>query len=588
MKTLATIWLTASALIFAVLAAERPPEPAPRVAVVRLKSPGLITTQNTAKIRDFMLPRVENRPGRSPPQIAARTLPQPIRNPMRTAAGAITRSTWTWSTSSMSKTMVAISKELMPHCPPPVQFAAVAVASLPMEKRALPPRVYYSPAAEVKAAAQDALSPHWRYVSMGHLPPEYFGRCIVAVNHALQDTSRVRQITPCVQISPTVLRIDAAAYCNDSTELDQWESAWGQLAATDPYFSITTQVLAHPKITPQTVTVAGGWTGLDGQAALRTRTSTPQFGAMVRADWFVANVLFPPNYYRFAGLEATEAAFVRQFGIDPGVIQRLEANVGANIFTSGVTLQDRRVVWSGGPLGGYYETLDSITADAAHGVFYRPISADGSAVKYDAKEVFAMAANGFYRTIIFDSAGVRQDVVNPKIVCRDTVIADLGSKDTQIYAARNCILCHTENGLNTIQNDQYDQYHTKRGTASLSSYDPAYVRRTVAFYDDPRLQRQMKFDRDTHEVAVNRACGCTAAMSIQAMGEIIKRSTFDSVTPQIAADEIGVSVEELREVIGTTNDPYLGGLHEGKAIARKSYESCYPELAVKRAAWSHP
>jgi hypothetical protein len=60
-------------------------------------------------------------------------------------------------------------------------------------------------------------------------------------------------------------------------------------------------------------------------------------GAILRADYFAAAALKPPAYYAFAGIPATETEFLKGFGIDKAVIERLEANAGANLHESGVT-----------------------------------------------------------------------------------------------------------------------------------------------------------------------------------------------------------------------------------------------------------
>ena len=39
----------------------------------------------------------------------------------------------------------------------------------------------------------------------------------------------------------------------------------------------------------------------------------------------------------------------------------------------------------------------------------------------------------------------------------------------------------------------------------LKSYDASVVARAAEFYDEPRLQRQMAFDRETYAAAVRRA-----------------------------------------------------------------------------------
>jgi hypothetical protein len=452
----------------------------------------------------------------------------------------------------------------------------------PIDRLPAAARTSVLPADEIAVIANDA-RPHHRYLALGHLPTEAQAETIVAVNYALNALSGVRTITPAIQIAPTVLRIDVAAYCQDERQIDQWELAWGAIAKTDFYHHLTTQVRLAGKI--ETVSVAGGWTDPAREAVIRARTGTPQFGAVLRADYFIAAALKPPAYYDFQGAAAKLDDWFKQLGADARLAEQLEANSGANLFLSGVTLKPRRVVWQQGLLGGVYLTLDSKIADAAHDPFYRPISADGSQVKFDASEVFAMRTNGFWATYIADAAGKRLDVVDPQIVSHDYAVAELGAADTQIYVGRNCLICHSAGGLNAFSDDQSKLLRTTRGRAELSSSNGTYVRRVLGFYDDERLQRQMKIDRETHELAVKRACGTTPEKAVEALGQALKRAEFDPVTPQTAADELQCSMDDLPDVIDGTRDPNLAGLVEGHAITRQAWQSCYAQTAMKRANW---
>src|SRR5205085_9271881 len=124
-------------------------------------------------------------------------------------------------------------------------------------------------------------------------------------------------------------------------------------------------------------------------------------GAILRADDFVARATATPHYYAFAGVPATEAEFLKTLVVDAATIDRLRANAGANLVISGVTQQPRRVIWSQGPLGGVYETLDVVQVDAERDPIRRPLSVNGLNLKYDAGEWFAVAPNGLWRTALY-------------------------------------------------------------------------------------------------------------------------------------------------------------------------------------------
>ncbi len=444
-----------------------------------------------------------------------------------------------------------------------------------------------TPLLDVRSALADAQTlpnpQHVRYLSLSSIAAEKRLECFIAINHAVNDLSRTRGIYPVASVTPTLVRIDVSQYCNDAAELESWEGAWSSLSQSDPYFHLATQVSYAGKI--QTVVVAGGWTDPKTEAALRQVTNTPSNGCILRADWFVARALVAPNYYQFLGAADNQTGWYKSLGVDAKVIDALEANAGANLFVSAVTHKNRRVIWAQGPLGGVYQTLDVKVDDAKHNPFYRPIAADGSQVQFDAGEFFALGRNGMWQTFIADAKGKRLDVVDP-VIAHDYLAESDGAADVQVYAGRNCLVCHgAESGLNSFSDDQSRLLRTSKGRIELRSYSPEYVRRVVSFYDDDRLQRQLRFDRETHDMAVKRACGCSPAKATAALEATVKRLEYDVVSQQQAAIELGVPEEKIVAVIDGTHDPNCIALAEEHGITRAAFESCWPELAVKAENW---
>ncbi len=265
------------------------------------------------------------------------------------------------------------------------------------------------------------------------------------VGYTLNALSRTRAISQPVQISPTLLRFNIAQFASQKDEFIAWSVAWEKLAEGDPYFHLRTEVLAKaeggkgkadgtnsenhgsptasrsafrvPNSALKTVTTDGGW--VDLIAAARMRAASGSIGAILRADYFVAQATIAPRYYEFAGVPETENEFLKSLGVDQTAIDRLRANAGANLIISGVTAKPRRVVWAQGPLGGVYSTLDVAQVDAERDPLRRPISAAGFAFRYDVSEWFAVAPNGLWRTALFDAAGKRQNSV-PDKVAKDT------------------------------------------------------------------------------------------------------------------------------------------------------------------------
>ena len=333
----------------------------------------------------------------------------------------------------------------------------------------------------------------------------------------------------------------------------------------------------------KTVTTDGGW--VDLQAAARLRAATRSAGALLRADYFVTQATIPPRYYEFAGVPESESEFLKSLGVDQKVIDRLRANAGANLIISGVTAKPRRIVWSQGPLGGVYSTLDVERVDAPHDPLRRPISVAGLEFQYDVSEWFAVAPNGLWRTALFNAAGRRQNAV-PDRVAKDTS-DPLG--DGIVVPLVSCIRCHREAGLRPFADDQT---RLLAGGVDLYSYDPDIVQRAVEFYDEPRLQRQMQFDRQTYADAVRRATsGMKPEEVADALAEVVRNHSYLPVTIEQAAREVGLTLTEFRIALAATRDPVILLLLEGRPVLRGQWESSFAEAALAAASFSaasHP
>ena len=321
------------------------------------------------------------------------------------------------------------------------------------------------------------------------------------------------------------------------------------------------------------MTLDGGW--LDLAAVAKLRAASGSAGAVLRADDFVARAAATPHYYALAGIPPTEAEFVKSLGVNGATIDRLRANAGANLLISGVTQKPRRVIWSQGPLGGVYETLDVQQVDAQRDPIRRPLSAGGVNLKYDAGEWFAVAPNGLWRVALYDAAGKLQQSVPDKIA-KDT--SDPHG-DGIVTPLVSCIRCHTESGLRPFRDDQTRLFAS--GRVDLKSDDPAIVRRAAEFYDEPRLQRQMAFDRETYAQAVARAAEMKPEELAAALARVVREFAYLPLGREQAARELGVSEADFIAAMSDSHDPILLELVEGRLVLRGQWESSFAEVAAR-------
>ncbi len=446
-----------------------------------------------------------------------------------------------------------------------------------------------TPASELRAAGRDLMTlqtgerPFVRYLSLYAV--ENKDELEAVTNYTLNTLSRLRSIGHCTRVSDTLLRVRIYDYAQSKEELSDWTKAWDRLAQDDPYWHIQTQVaeannvivkvnsplaVANPKKL-KTVTVEGGWTDLN--AAQRLRLESGSFGAILRADWFVANALVAPRYYEFVGIPEKEADFQKSLGIDPVIIAKLRAQLGANLSESVVTKKERRVLYEQGPLGGYWDTLDVAETTAAKSFIRRPVSAEGFEADYDASEIFAMAPNGTFRLAVFNRQGVRQDAVLDKIAKDDSD----PHCDGIIHVGSSCLRCHIE-GLRPFTDKQQKLLY---GRVGLVSYDPGIPEAARGFYNAPRLLRQMKIDVEVHADAVHEATrGLTIRQSAEALANVIRNHDLLPVTKAQACREIGIMPEHFSALVANLHDPFLHLLDDNDVILRGQFTASFPVLAL--------
>ncbi len=234
-----------------------------------------------------------------------------------------------------------------------------------------------------------------------------------------------------------------------------------------------------------------------------------------------------------------------------------------------------------GPLGGVYSTLDVEAVDAQRDPLRRPITAAGLAFRYDLGEWFALAPNGLWRTALFNASGNRQDSV-PDRVAKDTSDA---AADGIVVPLISCIRCHREAGLRPFVDDE-----TKLlgGRIGLFSPDPNIIQRAVEFYDEARLNRQMKFDRETYTDAVAQATGgLTPEDLAQALAARVRNYAYLPVNLAQAAAEVGVTRADFQSALAATRDPVILLLLEGHPVLRGQWEASFAEAALAAQASIH-
>lgn len=440
-------------------------------------------------------------------------------------------------------------------------FVALSIAARPLHAA--------RPASELAAAVGDLsrnVAPvDWRatrYVSIYHVTEQQRDEHLAVLSFVLNSVSRqARLIAPAVVDGTrgSLVRINLDDF---KLPADTWEAL---VADREPYWHITTEVLAPRTGKRTAVYTDGGWVNLD--AARRLREATASGGAIVRGDWFITKATTPPHYFRLAGIGTTLADWHKLVGVDQRAIVAMRANHGANLITSGVTRKPRRISRWQGPAGGVWQTYDTFGDDPAKDPLRDPTLAGG----YDASEHIAAKANGLHLFALFDAKGVRQDSVPDRLAKDDTD----PHGDGVLVPMVSCVRCHVEDGLRPFVDDQQ---RLLAGDVKLLAADKDTAESLAAFYNAARLEKQTARDREDYAAAVAEATGgMTTKQLVAALTEVFGAYQNQLLTPERAARELGVeSLESLR----ASRDPILLALAAGISVQRQQWEASFAEAAL--------
>jgi hypothetical protein len=179
----------------------------------------------------------------------------------------------------------------------------------------------------------------------------------------------------------------------------------------------------------------------------------------------------------------------------------------------------------------------------------------------------------------FNAVGRRQNSV-PDRVAKDT--SDPAG-DGIVVPLISCIRCHREAGLRPFVDDE-----TKllSGRVDLYSPDPNIIQRAIEFYDEPRLDRQIRFDRETYTDAVARATdGLKPEELAQSLATLVRNHVYLPVSLKQACAEVGLARSEFQTALAATRDPVILLLLEDHPILRAQWESSFAEAALAAQAY---
>lgn len=289
------------------------------------------------------------------------------------------------------------------------------------------------------------------------------------------------------------------------------------------------------------------------------------------------------GYYDFLNIKNRNDYF-KLIGLDEKTAIRTFSEWRAIVDKSGISEQNRQVILLRGSTGYVWGTLDTFT-EAGRGVARRNLRRGEFA--HNAEEWIAHLPSGLPVNGLFDNQGVVAESAPDKIGPDDSALNK--SRDMRVHANISCWRCHGGNKDFVRPFDDWARKTFRKNKAILRDPDRKVELELESNYLRG-LERQLTNDRSEYAAAVaaltskgEKDPGMTMAEFTAWYCGMWNRYVADSVTVEIAAEELGVKKQDLLDGLRKyeqgrgAGDNVLGEFLEEPpgTIRRLSWESSY-------------
>jgi uncharacterized protein (TIGR03000 family) len=311
---------------------------------------------------------------------------------------------------------------------------------------------------------------------------------------------------------------------------------------------------------------------LNPAAVARLKELTRSEFPVSRADWWVANAIIPPAYYRLLRLGDKDGDFEKLVGADEKVAARVRGQDKGVVLQSTVARHNRTLTRSFAGTGGYYW----VSHDSLSSVDERQYAINLLNEKFDATEVIASLPNKLQAYFLTDGQGKRLDFANPDIAVDNTAV------DRIVRNGRSCMVCHVD-GIRPIHDE------VRKITEMLRDADR--VRLLVPDYKDyerisdlfsSNLDEQVILDQNLYGRAVGLATGLTPAKNAAQLSRFYDLYVETLLTKEAAASECGLTLDEFDRLVKLSNDNVVLGLTRQpiRPVRRDQWERSYQEFML--------
>lgn len=379
---------------------------------------------------------------------------------------------------------------------------------------------------------------------------------VPALNFVLHSLSSGQVFSPAKQITDTLFFIDIRDY--------NWtEQSFELVSRLDPYFR-------EPLI------------DADSYTKMRIESGN----SILRADWFIVHgtdvtkqvdrglkdiiyyeLLYSSNVDEKGnpiGAPKTLEEFRKFWGfeVDASIKQNLGRKTVVKTGNSPVALHNRDLYRLRMPTGYYWESQD-VQSMVGNRNYIENLNPDLRKNDVDAGEIIASNRIGLQVYFLVKGNGERIDFAGNNVATDYT-----SPRDKRVRTSRSCMICHT-GGINRTEN-ALDRLIVENNV-QLKASDKYYGLALQRAYLDQDFNLYIEDDRELFRRSIKKCNGLTPELNQQFYSTIMEWYEED-ITLEQAAIECGMSTEEFKKKIVTSNNGNILSLLERGTIARESWE----------------
>jgi hypothetical protein len=439
-----------------------------------------------------------------------------------------------------------------------------------------------------------------RYLDFHAYPDNERDQAIRAMKFALNSTSlKTNFVTPVMIHNNTIMRIDledlgwdkksrqdkltilekfGVKFDLDNTEkkrifLDIWET----FVLADKFFAVSTPDAKG--------NVQRGWLDPIIEAEARNISYSSKF--ILRADWLISRLLLEKQFGGFYSdllfFPAKEADLYKAFGANIDFVDsNNQLRQGGAVLKSIVALNNRELQLIPSYFGFdekfIWRTFDINKAGEEN---KSVIQAFGGTVKHDGREIIGSLPNGLHWYYLADAAGNQVAEVPPDIA-QDKRQGPINVRERRVINAYKCISCHGEaNGTYPFQDVVLKAIKNPDIALTVISKDKdkaLAIKQVLEEYYNSKLGKTIVRQQESYSARVKECNGLESSENSEALVDFIERYIYETVGPQQAANEMGVTLDEAKLYWKNSGNAVASFLLTGEEVPRADWENAFRDV----------